>query len=92
MNGRLALFRNFDEHGNPLARPHTLLIDSEQLDSGEALDKNFRAAAGDEIERFRREIVARTGAIGSRPSIDGHPIGFRASITSAPTAGGPSPS
>ena len=61
MNGRLALFRNFDEHGNPLARPHTLLIDSEQLDSGEALDKNFRAAAGDEIERFRREIVARTG-------------------------------
>ena len=61
VNGRLTLFRNFDEHGNPLARPRTLLIDSEQLDSGEALDKNFRAAAGDEIERFRREIVARTG-------------------------------
>ena len=61
VNGRLALFRNFDEHGNPLARPRTLLIDSEQLDSGDALDKNFRAAAGDEIERFRREIVARTG-------------------------------
>ena len=61
VNGRLALFRNFDEHGNPLARPRTLLIDSEQLDSGEALDKHFRAAAGDEIERFRREIVARTG-------------------------------
>ncbi len=60
-NGRLELFRNFDEHGNPLARPRTLLIDSEQLDSGEALDKQFRAAAGDEIERFRREIVARTG-------------------------------
>ena len=59
--GRLALFRNFDEHGNPLARPRTLLIDSEQLDSGEALDKQFRAAAGDEIDRFRREIVARTG-------------------------------
>ena len=61
VNGRLALFRNFDEHGNPLARPRTLLIDSEQLDSGEALDKHFRAAAGDEIERFRREIIARTG-------------------------------
>ena len=59
--GRLSLFRNFDEHGNPFARPHTLLIDSEQLDSGAALDKNFRAAASDEIERFRREIVARTG-------------------------------
>ena len=61
VNGRLALFRNFDEHGNPLARPRTLLIDSEQLDSGDALDKSFRDAAGDEIERFRREIVARTG-------------------------------
>ena len=61
-NGRLALFRNFDdEHGNPLARPHTFLIDSEALDSGEALDKSFRAAANDEIERFRREIVERTG-------------------------------
>src|SRR5438552_5733937 len=60
-NGRLALFRNFDEHGNPLARPRTLLIDSEQLESGEGLDDNFRTMASDEIERFRREIVERTG-------------------------------
>ena len=59
--GRLALFRNFDEHGNRLARPRTLLIDSEQLESGEALDADFRAMAADEIERFRREIVERTG-------------------------------
>ena len=36
-------------------------IDSEQLESGRALDKNFRAAASDEIERFRSEIVKRTG-------------------------------
>ena len=60
-NGRLGLFRNFDEHGEPLARPRTLLIDSRQLESGEALDKNFRKAAADEIDRFRREIVERTG-------------------------------
>jgi len=60
-NGRLELFRNFDEHGNPLGRPHTLLIDSEQLESGEALDDNFRGLAADEIERFRREVVERTG-------------------------------
>jgi type III restriction enzyme len=60
-NGRLPLFRNFDEHGNPLPRPNTLLIDSEQLESGEALDDNFRGMAADEIERFRREIVERTG-------------------------------
>ena len=59
--GRLELFRNFDEHGNRLARPRTLLIDSEQLESGEALDPEFRAMAGDEIERFRREIVERSG-------------------------------
>src|SRR3989338_11486424 len=60
-NGRLALFRNFDEHGNPIARPNTLLIDSEQLESGEALDEDFRGMAADEIDRFRREIVERTG-------------------------------
>jgi type III restriction enzyme len=60
-NGRLALFRNFDEHGNPMARPNTLLIDSEQLESGEALDDNFRKMASDEIDRFRREIIERTG-------------------------------
>ncbi len=60
-NGRLPLFRNFDEHGNPLARPNTLLIDSKQIESGEALDDNFRRMAADEIDRFRREIVERTG-------------------------------
>jgi type III restriction enzyme len=62
-NGRFELFRNFDEHGTPLARPRTLLIDSEQLESGDALDKNFRKMAEDEIERFRREIVERTGDV-----------------------------
>ncbi|MGB7541188.1 MAG: DEAD/DEAH box helicase family protein [Burkholderiales bacterium] len=62
-NGRLALFRNFNEHGDPLARPNTLLIDSEQLESGEGLDDNFRNMAADEIERFRREIVERGGKL-----------------------------
>jgi type III restriction enzyme len=61
-NGRLPLFRNFDDTtGNPLPRPNTLLIDSEQLEAGDALDSNFRRMAADEIERFRREIVERTG-------------------------------
>jgi type III restriction enzyme len=62
-NGRFALFRNFDEYDNPLPRPNTLLIDSEQLESGEALDNNFRSMAADEIERFRREIVERGGKL-----------------------------
>src|SRR5690606_37210986 len=56
----LALFRNFDEvTGNPLPRPNTLLIDSEQLEAGDALDDGFRALAADEIERFRRELIER---------------------------------
>jgi type III restriction enzyme len=63
-NGRLPLFRNFDETtGNPLPRPNTLLIDSEQLEAGDALEDNFRSMAIDEIERFRREIVERSGDI-----------------------------
>ena len=60
-NGRLELFRNFDEYGNQRPRPRTLLIDSEQLESGDALDRDFRKMAADEINRFRREIIERTG-------------------------------
>lgn len=61
-HGHLALFRNFDpDTGNAYPRPRTLLIDSEQIESGDALDINFRKMAADEIERFRREIVERTG-------------------------------
>ena len=61
-NGRLPLFRNFDETtGNPLPKPNTLLIDSEQLEAGDALDEGFRAMAADEIARFRREKIERTG-------------------------------
>ena len=59
--GRLALFNNFDQYGTPLAKPNTLLIDSEQLEAGDALDDNFREMAADEIARFRREIIERTG-------------------------------
>ena len=60
-SGRLELFRNYDQQGVRLARPRTLLIDSEQLESGDALDRNFRKLAAAEIDRFRREIVERTG-------------------------------
>ncbi|MCZ7680023.1 MAG: DEAD/DEAH box helicase family protein [Sandaracinaceae bacterium] len=62
--GALPLFRNYDDvTGNPLPRPNTLLIDSEQLEAGDALDAHFRTLAADEIERFRREIVERTGDV-----------------------------
>jgi type III restriction enzyme len=69
-NGRLELFRNYDQHGNRIARPNTILIDSAQLESGEALDKDFREMAGDEIERFRREMIERTGDLHAADSID----------------------
>ncbi|TWB23457.1 type III restriction enzyme [Nitrospirillum amazonense] len=60
--GHLELFRNYDEHGARLPRPRTLLIDSRQIESGDALDKGFRDAAGPEIEQFKRELAAREGA------------------------------
>jgi type III restriction enzyme len=63
VEGRLKLFQNHDEHGNLLPRPRTLLVDSEQLESGEALNDNFRSIASDEIDRFRREIIERTGDV-----------------------------
>ena len=67
--GRLPLFNNYDEHGNRLARPNTILIDSAQLESGEALDGNFRDMAATEIEQFRREIVERTGNLSDGENI-----------------------
>jgi type III restriction enzyme len=84
-NGRLPLFRNYDDYGNRLARPRTLLIDSEQLESGEALDDDFRKMAGDEIERFRRDLAQRTGNIAAgeknhrpRPAALGYEYGRQA--------------
>ena len=62
VHGRLALFSNFDETtGNSLPRPNTLLIDSEQLEAGDALDENFRRMASEEIEQFRRDRIERSG-------------------------------
>ncbi len=70
VEGRMPLFRNHDTHGNQLGRPNTLLIDSNQLESGEALDKNFRAMAGPEIERFRRDMIERGDVTGAQNITD----------------------
>ena len=72
--GRLRLFRNFDDAGEPLPIPRTVLIDSEQLESGEALDRNFRQAASDEIDRFRRERRIRTGDTREADNITDHDL------------------
>jgi type III restriction enzyme len=60
--GHLELFRNYDDQGTRLTRPRTLLIDSRQIEAGDALDKGFREAAGPEIEQFQQERKAREGA------------------------------
>jgi type III restriction enzyme len=72
--GRLELFRNFNEHGDPFARPNTLLIDSEQLESGDALDDKFRKMMGPEVERFRDEIRQRTGDQHAADNISDHDL------------------
>ncbi len=58
--GRLNLFRNYDDLGDRLSRPRTLLIDSKQLESGDALESNFRAIAAEEIKAFKRDMRQRT--------------------------------
>lgn len=46
-----------------MARPRTLLIDSQQLEAEDALDTGFAEAAKDEIARFKREILQRGGPL-----------------------------
>ena len=56
--GRLALFSNVDGD-RWLHRPNTILIDSEQLDSGEALSPDFKKAVAHQIEEFKSQYKER---------------------------------
>ena len=56
--GKLPLFSNVD-HGQWLARPNTILIDSQQLESGEGMTPEFKKIAAIEIEEFKEEYRAR---------------------------------
>ena len=56
--GALALFSN-EENGTWTARPRTVLIDSSQLESGEAMSDEFKRLASTEITEFKREYVER---------------------------------
>jgi type III restriction enzyme len=69
-HGHLALFRNYDQLGQSLPRMNTLLIDSVQLESGEALDPEFRKLTQSEIDVFRREKAQREGAASSEAISD----------------------
>ena len=59
--GKYDLFSNYDDNGARRSIPRTVLIDSEQLESGDALAGDFRDMAKDAIERFRRERGQRGG-------------------------------
>lgn len=61
--GKLALLSNVEDAGpgqrRMSDRARTILIDSEELESGEALSDAFRKLAAPEIEAFKRELRAR---------------------------------
>ncbi len=55
--GKLALFSNVNGEAW-FPRPNTILVDSEQLESGEAMSDEFKKIASVEIERFKEEYKA----------------------------------
>ena len=62
--GRLKLFSNVEDPGAPaqrrfMDRPNTILIDSSELESGEALSPEFRGVAAREIDMFKRDLRLR---------------------------------
>jgi len=57
--GKLDVFSNVAPDGTWLARPNTILIDSEQLESGEAMSSEFKAIARLEIEEFKADYRRR---------------------------------
>jgi type III restriction enzyme len=56
--GQLSIFNN-EENGKWRARPNTILIDSEQLESGEAMSSDFKKIVAAEIEEFKNEYRTR---------------------------------
>jgi type III restriction enzyme len=61
--GRLELFSNVergpDGQNRFTAWPNTILVDSEQLESGEAMSADFKKIAAREIDEFKAEYRAR---------------------------------
>jgi type III restriction enzyme len=56
--GELAIFSN-ERDGSWSSRPNTVLVDSEQLESGDSMSAEFKALARTEIEEFKAEYRAR---------------------------------
>ena len=58
VGGALPLFSNVED-GHWTARPKTILVDSQQLESGEAMSAEFKKIAAQEIEEFKAEYRER---------------------------------
>lgn len=56
--GKLHIFRN-EVDGRWLPRPNTILVDSEQLESGDTMTADFKEVAAREIETFKDEYRQR---------------------------------
>ena len=56
--GKLPIFSNV-EGGQFSDRPNTILVDSEQLESGEAMSDDFKSIAAREIDEFKAEYRKR---------------------------------
>ncbi len=57
--GALPIFRNDDGHGGWLDRPNTILVDSEQLESGQGMSDEFKQVAARELAEFKAEYRQR---------------------------------
>jgi type III restriction enzyme len=57
--GQLPIFRNDDGNGAWLHRPNTILVDSQQLESGEAMSDDFKKIAAREIDEFKADYRVR---------------------------------
>ncbi len=58
--GKLNLFSNVDvDRAVWLRRPNTIIVDSVQLESGKAMDDNFKTAASKEIDAFKADYRIR---------------------------------
>lgn len=57
--GELEIFRNDDGRGSWLQRPNSILVDSKQLESGEAMSDDFKKVAAREIEEFKADCRVR---------------------------------
>ena len=68
--GNLSIFSNGDSYGQWLPIPNTILIDSAQLESGEAMSKEFKKMAALAIEEFKSDYRKRFPGRGTEKLTD----------------------